>query len=62
MRFIFVDELIKFAKKNKEVHLVTSDLGYRAFEKFEQARDCQRLSIRSVAQTIATQSLQFSIF
>ena len=34
MRFIFVDELIKFAKKNKEVHLVTSDLGYRAFEKF----------------------------
>ena len=34
MRFIFVDELIKFAKKNKDVHLVTSDLGYRAFEKF----------------------------
>ena len=34
MRFIFVEELIKFAKKNKDVHLVTSDLGYRAFEKF----------------------------
>tara|TARA_B100000787_G_C16193111_1_gene298800 strand:- start:1385 stop:2314 length:930 start_codon:yes stop_codon:yes gene_type:complete len=34
MRFVFVEELIKFAKKNKNVHLVTSDLGYRAFEKF----------------------------
>ena len=36
MRFVFVEELIKFAKKNKQVHLVTSDLGYRAFEKFEK--------------------------
>lgn len=34
MRFIFVEELIKFAKNNKDVHLVTSDLGYRAFEEF----------------------------
>tara|TARA_Y100000817_G_scaffold264057_1_gene219263 strand:+ start:106 stop:1032 length:927 start_codon:yes stop_codon:yes gene_type:complete len=34
MRFIFVEELIKLAKKNKKLHLVTSDLGYRAFEKF----------------------------
>lgn len=34
MRFVFVEELIKFAKNNKDVHLVTSDLGYRAFEKF----------------------------
>jgi transketolase len=34
MRFVFVNELIKFAKKNKNVHLVTSDLGYRAFEQF----------------------------
>tara|TARA_B110000914_G_C15428470_1_gene430153 strand:+ start:117 stop:1046 length:930 start_codon:yes stop_codon:yes gene_type:complete len=34
MRFIFVNELIKFASKNKNAYLVTSDLGYRAFEKF----------------------------
>ena len=34
MRFVFVEELIKYAKKNKNVHLVTSDLGYRAFEEF----------------------------
>ena len=33
MRFVFVEELIKL-QKNKEVYLVTSDLGYRAFEKF----------------------------
>ena len=34
MRFIFVEELIKYARKNKNAHLVTSDLGYRAFEEF----------------------------
>ena len=34
MRFVFVKELIKFSKKNKNVYLITSDLGYRAFEKF----------------------------
>tara|TARA_B100000780_G_scaffold262413_1_gene215517 strand:- start:986 stop:1915 length:930 start_codon:yes stop_codon:yes gene_type:complete len=34
MRFVFVDELIKSATKNKNIHLITSDLGYRAFEKF----------------------------
>ena len=34
MKFVFVEELIKFAKKNKNSYLVTSDLGYRAFEKF----------------------------
>ncbi len=36
MRFVFVEELMKFAKKNKNVYLVTSDLGYRAFEKFAE--------------------------
>ena len=36
MRFVFVEELMKFAKKNKDVFLVTSDLGYRAFEKFAE--------------------------
>ena len=36
MRFVFVEELIKFAKKNKDVYLVTSDLGYRAFERFAE--------------------------
>tara|TARA_B100000787_G_C16192623_1_gene298475 strand:+ start:1875 stop:2798 length:924 start_codon:yes stop_codon:yes gene_type:complete len=35
MRFIFVKELIKYAKKNKNVYLITSDLGYRAFEEFK---------------------------
>ena len=35
MRFIFVKELIKYAKKNKDVYLITSDLGYRAFEDFK---------------------------
>ena len=36
MRFIFVKELIKYAKKNKNVYLVTADLGYRAFEDFKK--------------------------
>ena len=36
MRFIFVKELIKYAKKNKNVYLVTADLGYRAFEGFKK--------------------------
>ena len=35
MRFVFVKELIKYAKKNKNVFLLTSDLGYRAFEEFK---------------------------
>ncbi len=35
MRFVFVKELIKYAKKNKDVYLITSDLGYRAFEDFK---------------------------
>ena len=34
MRFVFVKELIKFTKKNRNVYLITSDLGYRAFEEF----------------------------
>ena len=36
MRFIFVKELIKYAGKNKNVYLITSDLGYRAFESFKK--------------------------
>ena len=36
MRFIFVNELIKYASKNKNVYLITSDLGYRAFESFKK--------------------------
>ena len=36
MRFIFVKELIKYASKNKNVYLITSDLGYRAFESFKK--------------------------
>ena len=34
MRFVFVNELIKYSRKNNNVYLITSDLGYRAFEKF----------------------------
>lgn len=34
MRFVFVNELINYSKKNKNIYLITSDLGYRAFEKF----------------------------
>jgi len=34
MRFVFVNKLINYSKKNKNVYLITSDLGYRAFEKF----------------------------
>ena len=34
MRFVFVKELIKYTKKNRDVYLITSDLGYRAFEEF----------------------------
>ncbi|MDC0481404.1 hypothetical protein OAN41_04025 [Candidatus Pelagibacter sp.] len=36
MRFIFVKELIKYAKKNKDLYLVTADLGYKAFEEFKK--------------------------
>ena len=45
MRFVFVEELIKFAKKNKKVHLVTSDLGYRAFEKFAKLYPSRFLNV-----------------
>ena len=34
MRFVFVKELINYAKKKRNVYLITSDLGYRAFEEF----------------------------
>ena len=36
MRFVFVKELIKYTKKNHNVYLITSDLGYRAFEEFSK--------------------------
>ena len=36
MRFVFVKELIKYTKKNRNVYLITSDLGYRAFEEFSK--------------------------
>ena len=36
MRFIFVKELIKKARENKNIYLITSDLGYRAFEEFKK--------------------------
>jgi transketolase len=36
MRFVFTKELIKYAKKNKNVFLITSDLGYRTFEKYKK--------------------------
>ncbi len=36
MRFIFVEKLIEYARKNKNLYLVTSDLGYRAFEDFKR--------------------------
>ena len=36
MRFVFVKELIKKAKRNKNIYLLTSDLGYRAFEEFKK--------------------------
>lgn len=36
MRFVFVKELIKYTKKNSNVYLITSDLGYKAFEEFAQ--------------------------
>lgn len=36
MRFIFVKELIKKARKNKNIYLITSDLGYRAFEDYKK--------------------------
>tara|TARA_Y100000590_G_C15543862_1_gene948039 strand:+ start:21 stop:947 length:927 start_codon:yes stop_codon:yes gene_type:complete len=36
MRFVFVKELIKKAKINKNIYLLTSDLGYRAFEDFQK--------------------------
>ena len=34
MYIVFVKELIKYTKKNHNVYLITSDLGYRAFEEF----------------------------
>jgi len=36
MRFVFVNKLINYSKKNKNVYLITSDLGYRAFEDFKK--------------------------
>ena len=36
MRNIFIDELIRAAKKNKKIILVVNDLGYSVIEKFAQ--------------------------
>lgn len=36
MRFFFINELIKEAKKNKNIYLLTSDLGFNAFENFKK--------------------------
>lgn len=36
MRHTFIDNLIQKAKKNKNIYLVTADLGYRAFENFKK--------------------------
>ena len=36
MRHVFVDELIKESKKDKDIYLITADLGFRAFEIFQK--------------------------
>ena len=35
MRHVFVNELIKESKKDKDIYLITADLGFKAFEKFQ---------------------------
>ena len=34
MRNIFIDELIKSARKNKKIILIVNDLGHNVVEKF----------------------------
>ena len=36
MRHVFINELIKESKKDKDIYLITADLGFRAFEIFRK--------------------------
>ena len=36
MRHVFINELIKESKKDKDIYLITADLGFRAFEIFQK--------------------------
>ena len=36
MRHVFINELIKESKKDKDIYLITADLGFKAFEKFQK--------------------------
>tara|TARA_B100002051_G_C16703773_1_gene622510 strand:- start:281 stop:1222 length:942 start_codon:yes stop_codon:yes gene_type:complete len=36
MRHVFINELIKQSKKDKDIYLITADLGFKAFEKFHR--------------------------
>ena len=36
MRHVFINELIKESKKDKNIYLITADLGFRAFETFQK--------------------------
>src|SRR5579872_1661423 len=35
MRYAFIETLTKEARKNKDIYLLTADLGYTVFEKFK---------------------------
>jgi len=35
MRDIFIDSLFNLAKRDKNVFLITADLGFKIFDKFE---------------------------
>ena len=36
MRHVFINELIKKSKKDKDIYLITADLGFKAFEIFQK--------------------------
>ena len=36
MRHVFINELIKQSKRDKDIYLITADLGFRAFEAFQK--------------------------
>jgi len=45
MRYAFVNELIKRAKNNKNLYLLTADLGYTVFENFQKTYPKQFINV-----------------
>jgi len=52
MRDIFIDSLFNLAKRDKNVFLITADLGFKIFDKFEKFLPKQYLNVGVAEQNM----------